>query len=68
MPQYRNKETNEIVSIPRVRTIYHENGTSTEQDLGGVYDMTQYELYHEPDFTYSTVRVSKSPTDGHGIR
>jgi hypothetical protein len=70
MPNYKNKETGEVKSFPRIRIVHPDKGESYIVNLDDKnMDMTQWEWFDDnPTTSYETIRMSKSRTDGHGIR
>lgn len=68
MPDYKNKETGEVKRFPRIRTHYHDDGTTTTINLDDKnIDMTQWDLYNETA-NYEAIRVTKAHGDGRGVR
>lgn len=70
MPNYKHKETGEIKHFSKIRTYYPEKGEPYSVNLDDTsIDMTEYDLFQdEPTTSYETVRMSKSSSDGRGIR
>jgi len=75
MPNYKHKQTGEIVRFPSVRITWDE-GMSNKQELTltAMYGLEQYEnILNTYDFVESdgggyNVKMKKARLDGHGMR
>lgn len=73
MAQFKHKQTNEIIDVPRIRIHFNQDGTTTTTDLSGSYDLSLYDKYVEESESstvesFGNVKVTKSYKDGSGIR
>jgi hypothetical protein len=64
MPQFKNKQTGEIISVQRAR--FYLDGTVS--DVSGKHDLSQYEYYSDEPIDYTSIRATKGFKDGNGIR
>ena len=64
---FKHMETGDVISVSRVR--YFVDGRPPV-DLSGAYDLSQYVEYNDEteSSSFETIRVTKSTTDGSGIR
>lgn len=64
---FKHRKTGDVISVSRVR--YFVDGRPPV-DLSGTYDLSQYVEYNDEteSSSFETIRVTKSTTDGSGIR
>lgn len=68
--KFKHKETGDIIQLSRVRYYVSEGKVTSRVDLGGTYDLTQYDDFNEDAMStsYETIKMTKSKTDGKGLR
>lgn len=75
MPNYKNKETGEIVRFPSVRITWDE-GMDNKQELtlNAIHGLEQFENildtydFVEDDGSGYNVKMKKAKNDGYGVR